>query len=131
MKQSLTTLTLVLAFAASALAGQIASNAPVKSTALENSHVLKATPGDLISFHCYNSKASAQYILIIDAATLPADGAVTLLYPPIKINGDSNISLVFPVPWHAVNGIVVCNSSTGTFTKTIASADCVFGGQVQ
>jgi hypothetical protein len=108
----------------------LAAIAPVKSTALEASHVLKNAPGDLVTFHAYNS-GSAQYLLLIDAAAVPANGAVTLLYPPIKVNADSNISLVFSVPLHAANGVVVCNSSTGSFTKTIGSADCIFMAQVQ
>jgi hypothetical protein len=35
-----------------------------------------------------------------------------------------------PAPLVASAGIVVCNSSTGSFTKTIGSADCAFFGQV-
>ena len=105
--------------------------AGVSSTALEASHVLKNSAGSLISLHALNTKTSAQYILIIDAASVPSDGAVTLLYPPINVPGSGNMSLHFPVPLSATNGIVVCNSSTGTFTKTVGSADCIFTGQVQ
>lgn len=103
----------------------------VKSTALEASHVLKSSPGKLVSLHVFNSKASAQYILIMNSATVTADGAVTLLYPPIYVPATSNISLTFPVPLTASTGISVSNSSTGSFTKTIGSADCVFTAQVQ
>lgn len=109
----------------------VAGATTVKSTAFEASHVLKSSAGELVSLHCFNSKASAQYILIMNAASLPANGAVTLLYPPIKVPADSNVSLVFPVPLTAVTGITVCNSSTGSFTKTIGSADCAFTAQVQ
>jgi hypothetical protein len=102
----------------------------VVSTALEASHVLKASAGRLVSLHVYNSKASAQWVLIMNSATVPGDGAVTLLYPPIYIPATSNISLTFPVPLSASTGISVSNSSTGTFTKTIGSADCVYVAQV-
>jgi len=103
----------------------------VKSTALEASHVLKASAGGLVSVGIYNTKASAQFILIMDSSTVPADGAVTLLYPPINIPAAGNAHLNFTTPLSAANGIAICNSSTGTFTKTVGSADCVFTAEVQ
>lgn len=101
------------------------------STALEASRVLKASAGYLSSVTIYNSKATAQFILIMNSATVPADGAVTLLYPPIPIAAQTTVMIAFPIPLTASTGIAICNSSTGTFTKTIGSADCVFLGQVQ
>ena len=102
----------------------------VISTALEASHVLKASAGQLVQLAVFNSKATSQYILILNSATLTADGAVTLLYPPIPILGASLLVLDLPAPVVASNGITVCNSSTGSFTKTIGSADCAFYAQV-
>lgn len=102
----------------------------VISTALEASHVLKASAGQLISLAIFNSKASAQFILILNSATLTADGPVTLLYPPIPIAANSIVVLDLPRPVVASNGITVCNSSTGSFTKTIGSADCAFHAQI-
>lgn len=109
----------------------IVSATTVNSTALEASKVLKASAGSLVSFSVFNTKASAQYILIMNSATVPADGAVTLLYPPIYVPATSNAMLTFPIPLTASTGIAVSNSSTGTFTKTIGAADCIFNGQVQ
>jgi hypothetical protein len=105
--------------------------ASVPSTAVEASHVFKDRAGALVSFHAFNTKASAQYILIMDSATVPANGAVVLLYPPIYVPATSNVSLNFTIPLQAANGISVSNSSTGTFTKTIGSADCIFLAQVR
>lgn len=102
----------------------------VISTVLEASHVLKASAGQLVQLSVFNSKASAQFILILNSATLTADGAVTLLYPPIPIAAATLLVLDFPAPVVASTGIVVCNSSTGSFTKTIGSADCIFYGQI-
>lgn len=102
----------------------------VMSTALESSHVLKALAGQLVQLSVFSSKVSAQYILILNSATVSVDGAVTLLYPPIPIAAGTLLVLDFPVPIEASAGITVCNSSTGTFTKTIGSADCVFYAQV-
>src|SRR2546428_625741 len=98
----------------------------VKSTALETSHVLSATAGRLDRLDVFNSKGSAQFILIINAASLPSDGAVSLLYPPIPIAANTLLTILFPRGLAASTGIVVTNSSTGTFSKTIGSADCVF-----
>jgi hypothetical protein len=114
-----------------AIAASVAAATTVKSSALEASHVLKGSAGSLVSLYVYNSKVSAQYILVINSATVPADGAVSLLLPPIKIAGDSNELITFPVPLVASTGISVCNSSTGSFTKTIGSADCMFTAQVR
>jgi hypothetical protein len=103
----------------------------VVSTALEASHVLKASSGYLVSVSIFNSKGSAQFILIMNSATVPADGAVTLLFPPIPIPANTTVMIAFPVPLTASTGIAISNSSTGTFTKTIGSADCAFVAQVQ
>lgn len=102
----------------------------VMSTALEASRVLKSSAGKLHTLAVFNSKASAQFILIMDSATVPADGAVTLLYPPIPIAAGTLVQLDLSSIVEAANGISVCNSSTGTFTKTVGSADCVFLAQV-
>jgi hypothetical protein len=102
----------------------------VKSTALEASHVLKASTGSLVSLQVFNSGA-AQYILVMDSATVPANGAVTLLCPPIYIGATTYIFIPFAVPLSAANGISVSNSSTGSFTKTIGAADCVYTGQIR
>lgn len=123
--------TLGAAAPASAVPVVQATATTVVSTALEASHVGKASAGSLVSLHVFNTKASAQYILIMNSTTVPADGAVTLLYPPIYVPATSNVSLVFMTPLVASTGISVSNSSTGTFTKTIGSADCIFTIQVQ
>jgi len=102
----------------------------VISTALEASKVLKSSAGKLHTIAIFNSKASAQFILIMDSATVPADGAVTLLYPPIPIAAATLVQLDLSSIVEATNGIAICNSSTGTFTKTVGSADCVFLAQV-
>lgn len=102
----------------------------VVSTALEASKVLKASAGQLVQLTVFSSRTSSQYILIMNSTTVPGDGAVTLLYPPIPIGAASLLVIDFPAPLVASTGIAVSNSSTGTFTKTIGSADCVFHAQV-
>jgi hypothetical protein len=106
----------------------------VGSSVLESSRVLKSTPGALISFQAYNSSGSQQFILIIDAASVPSNGAVTLLCPPIPVPALTTVTLPITVAIRATNGIVVANSSTGfvsgSAVLTIGSADCFFKAQI-
>lgn len=102
----------------------------VVGTALEASKVLKASAGQLVQLSVFNSKASAQFILLINATSLPSNGAVTLLYPPIPIAAGQLLVLDIPAPLVASTGIVAANSSTGTFSLTTGSADCAFYAQV-
>jgi len=94
------------------------------SVALENSKVAKASAGVLFELHGYNTKGSAQYIQLHDAASLPADTAV----PKVTVYAPANSQFELKVSSFGIyfsNGIVVCNSSTAG-TKTIAAADCLF-----
>lgn len=70
----------------------------------------------------------AQYILVFDSATLPADADATAIYRIPVPDGTTNaqpfsLSLAFGIPF--TTGIVVCNSST-IVNKTLGSADCYF-----
>jgi hypothetical protein len=97
------------------------------SVAYETNRVVKAAAGALFGLSGYNSKASAQFIQIHDAAALPADTAVPVV--TMTVAASSNFSIDFGVYGRTfTNGIVICNSSTGP-TKTIGSADCWFDAQ--
>lgn len=99
------------------------------SAALEASSIAKASAGvlRLVSGRINSTAASGTYyVLLMDSATLPADGAVTLLAAPTKIvhvtGTDSPFILDFTEGGIAASsGIVVCLSST-EFTKTIGGA---------
>lgn len=99
------------------LAPDVASTA-----AYAASLAVKTAPGVLFGITGYNSKVSAQFIQIHDAAALPADNAVPKVI--ITVPASSNFSIDFgQYGLRCVAGIIVCNSSTGA-TKTIGSADC-------
>jgi hypothetical protein len=100
-----------------------------QSAALEASSVTKANAGVLYKIDGrIDSVATtgSYFIQFINAASLPADGAVTMLRSPKKLqhtNGtDSTFSFDFnPGGIYANSGITICLSTTD-FTKTIGSA---------
>lgn len=117
-------LTAMLALSALALlASPIPANAqiaPVVTTAVASSLVIKASPGSLYGASL-TAGASAGYLLIIDAIAAPADGAVTPKYCQ-AVAANQTIEM----PWYAVPfkfnvGIVAVFSTTGCFTKTASA----------
>jgi hypothetical protein len=93
------------------------------SGALANSLVVKVDNAYLYGFHVHSTKATAQYIMVFDAQTLPNENAVTPLTFAIGANADLDELWIPPRFFQA--GIVICNSTTDTL-KTIGSADCWF-----
>lgn len=105
--------------------GNAPSNATVAAYAA--SLVVKASAGTLFGLSGYNSKVSAQFIQLHDAAALPADTAVPVVV--ITVPAGANFAIDFGVYGRRfATGIVVTNSSTGP-TKTIGAADCWFDAQ--
>ena len=103
---------------------------PVVSAATEGSHILKATAGCLISAYVVTG-ATAGYLMILNSATVPGDGAVAPLEcVPVAANSYQYINFApQPPEWYSA-GIVAVFSSTGCLTKTI-SATAWFHGLVQ
>jgi len=98
------------------------------TSAYATSLVVKASAGKLFEIRGYNSKASAQFIQVHDAASLPANGAVP--EETFTVGASSNFSISFPQGKAFSTGIVISNSSTGA-TKTIGSADCWFSSDFE
>lgn len=115
-----------LAAVAAGLPGGIALAA---STALEVNHVIKSAAGKLYGLAGY--LGAAGWVLVFDAASAPADGAVTplaFLHMPSAGSWSMPFGLV---PASFATGIVVCASTTGPFVKTAAAANNAFSWQVQ
>ena len=102
---------------------------PVVSAAVETGHVLKATAGNLYGLEVV-SGASAGFVLLFNATSIPGDGAVT----PVKcytIAANSTIGINFtPTPEAFTTGITAVFSTTGCFTKT-ASATAYISGDIK
>ncbi len=97
------------------------------TTAYAASKVISSNNAVLYGVTGYNSKTSAQFIQLHDAASVPDDAEVPVI--TFTVPAQSNFSLSFPEGRPFATGIVICNSSTGP-TKTIGSADCWFDAQV-
>ena len=107
------------------LEGWGTQNLPMNRTspALANALIVKPAQGVLYGLTVTNTKAAAQFVLIFDAAAVPADTAVPLIAKAVPASDAVGFSW-FPGRTFE-EGIVVCNSSTQA-TKTIGSADCIF-----
>jgi hypothetical protein len=103
--------------------------APIVSTSAEASKIIKQFPSSLYSVTVLDTVD--EYIMVIDSTTVPANGTVKLLLPPIHVSANVTTMVTLNVPIRASNGIVVCNSSTGTLTKTIGGNTCIYSVQAK
>lgn len=102
---------------------------PSASASTEASHVFKASAGTLYSL-TFTNQGAAGFLLFLDAATVPADGAVTGVKGCVAVaNGSSSSpsSASIAVPpgvagMSAATGIVAVYSTTGCFNKSIGSS---------
>lgn len=97
------------------------------SAANASSLVLRSTPGG-VDFIQANTAATPGWVLLRDAITEAADGAVT----PVlgwQVAANSTFQIAFDPPLRMVNGAVVTFSTTGPLTQT-KSATCWFGGRI-
>lgn len=128
--QGATSMTPVLGKVApsSASADGIVSTA---TSALASNLVLKSGAGNLYGFVVTSSTGTPGYVMVFNATSAPADGAVT----PVKcyyLPANSSIGVDFrpgPMPYFST-GITAVFSSTGCFTKT-ASATAFISGEAQ
>ena len=104
-----------------------AAIAPSAVASITGAQILKSSAGNLYGFNV-TSSTTAGYVMLIDSATVPADGAVT----PVKcykLAANSTIAgswLPGPAARFA-SGIVVVYSTTGCFTKTVENTAFISG----
>jgi hypothetical protein len=104
--------------------------APVVSQTTEACHIFKPSSGYLKS--ASGLIGAAGYIMLIDSATIPSNGAVTpVAWIYAGSAGSWFISYNSGTGAYFFNGIVACASSTGPFTLTQYSTNTVFSGIVQ
>jgi len=123
----------LLALAGAVLAAPVSAQflspvVPVVSGAAGSNIVLKTGSGQLNALSAQIG-ATGGYVMIFDATSAPADGAVTPKYC-WQVPANGGMALSWPTPAIFSAGIVVVFSTTGCFTKT-ASSTAFFSGQVQ
>lgn len=105
-------------YAVVSTANAAAGTAVSANVAVGGSLIAKASAGNLYGVNVVTG-ANAGFILIINSATVPGDGAVTpRRCIPIAANTGLEINWR-PVPLVFATGIVVVFSTTGCFTKTL------------
>ena len=105
---------------------------PVVSGSLESGHVLKASPGCLLSGYATVDATTTGYLMVFNSITVPSDGAVTPIECVYTNLNPGSVGVNFaPLPPEFFSvGISIAFSSTGCFTKT-ASPHAFFHAIVQ
>lgn len=96
----------------------------VSSSALVANQIVSASPANLLSFNVSADatlSAAAWWVMIYNAASIPADGIVTPAKCFAMPSGATSSSFSFHNPVAFSTGIVVGVSTTGCFTKTSSS----------
>lgn len=106
---------------------------PVVSTAGESSHVLKASAGNAYSIYATNLTATAGFLVLLNATSAPADGAITpLACAPLSANGVASLNYAPGPPGVFSTGITAVVTSANTcFTKTTGVITAFISGSVQ
>jgi hypothetical protein len=106
---------------------------PVVSATAESSHVLKAGAGNAYSAYANNFTSTAGWLVLINATSTPADGAITpLACALLSPNGVASINYAPGPPGVFSTGITAVVSSGATcFTKTTGVITAFISGSVQ
>jgi len=101
--------------------------APVSTSAAAACLVLKASAGNFYSASGYVDAAS--FIMIFDAASAPADGAVTpKAWAYVPALGTWSVIMPGGIPAAMATGATVCRSSSGPYSKTGVSSNTAITG---
>lgn len=116
-------LALLACLAAPAVAQTVSNNRA--SPAVTAGFVLSPNTAYLTGINV-TSGANAGYVLVYDAAAVPADGAVTPARC-LPLAANTGIERTFPTPLWFRNGITIVFSTTGCYVQT-ASATAFIAG---
>lgn len=126
-----------LLYTSSTISGLTVPNYSVDaSTALEASSVSKASAGIVCKFYGRIDSTAATatyYVQLMNASSLPANGAVTFLVTPIKIQHNTGTDSYFDIDLTGDDANSCVTASTGIvwdlssteFTKTISASNVV------
>lgn len=121
-------------FSAPSFAQQANAGKPARTGALASSLVVKATRGQLFDFEVQADStlsAAAWWIMIYNASSVPADGAVVPYKCYSVASGTTQAGGTFGAGGVALsNGIVIAVSTAGCFTQT-SSAHAYIAGSFQ
>jgi hypothetical protein len=102
---------------------------PGSSAALESSHILKASAGNLYSLYAFSTVSG--FLMTFNSSTAPSNGAVNPVECiPVFANSFATIDFSGVPPDNYSDGIVAAFSTTGPFTFT-ASATAFFKWRIQ
>ena len=106
---------------------------PVVSASAESSHVLKAGAGNLYSVYAINQTSTSGYLVVLNATSAPADGAIApLACTSIPANSTAFLNYSGGPPAVYSTGITaVVTSATSCFTKTTGIITAFISGSVQ
>lgn len=93
---------------------------PTVTSAAGNSLVLKASAGNLYGIYATNLTATAGFLVVLNATSAPADGAITpLACVPLTANGVASVNYnPGPVARYSTGITAVVTSASTCFTKT-------------
>ncbi len=114
----------------SAAAGGIT---PVVTSAAANNLVIKASAGNLYSVYAVNLTGTAGFLVVLNATSAPADGAITPLdCVALPANGNASINYNSGPPAVYSTGMVAVVTSGATcFTKTTGTLTAFIKGAAQ
>lgn len=102
----------------------------VVTSAGASSLVLKASAGNLYSTYATNLTGTPGFLVVVNATSAPADGAITpLACVPLPANGAANINYApGPAQRYSTGITAVVTSATTCFTKTTSGGLTAFIG---
>jgi hypothetical protein len=105
---------------------------PVVTGSGASSQVLKASAGNLYGVYATNLTGTAGFLVVLNATSAPADGAITpLACVPLTANGVASINYLPGPPAVYSTGITAVVTSAATcFTKTTGTITAFIAGQV-